>query len=129
MLFNRADKTNRKTLDKQQLGVLLDELQISMAKEELDEMYQRIDRTQRGSIDFVEFCEFVYEAIPSHQRPQLTARKHRRRMSGSVVSSPAVNSGKGPLVAEIGITPVKGIAHYLPSMITGQRSEFPAKGV
>jgi len=114
MLFNKADKDNTRTLSKKQLGLLLQDLYLPMEDAALTTLFAKLDEDNRGSIDFVEFCEFVYEyeAIPEEKRPTIAERRARSRANSMALSTAEFNTQleQGREDERPRISPVKGIA-------------------
>ena len=53
--FDNVDVSNDGRLDKEEIGVLFDRLDIKLSKEQFDLCYSELDRNDTGSVDFVEF--------------------------------------------------------------------------
>ena len=76
-----------------------------------------------GAIDFVEFCEFVYEAIPEANRPNLKQgnRRARSRANSIALSTAEFNSRRGSVsgteAAAHPLRPIKGGAAFTQHLV------------
>ena len=70
-VFRKFDADGGGTLDKEELGALLNDLKVKMTEEELDELFEELDEDGEGGIDFEEFYLWFTTEADKQQKKNL----------------------------------------------------------
>jgi hypothetical protein len=64
IVFNRWDTSNKKSLDKKQLGACMDSLKVYLDDDQLEALFMKMDIDSNGRIDFLEFTDHAFAPMP-----------------------------------------------------------------
>jgi len=91
MFFNSFDHDSSGTVDINELQALMLTLNERVSKEDLADLYKKLDKNQSGTIDFEEFCD----VMPSY----IMSRAHVIRKKTSRAAESAAQAGHAPTPA------------------------------